>query len=164
MRTHHAQSPARSGSQDEYSPKSHREMVAVAAYYRAERRGSGEGGELDDWFEAEAEVDRQPHSEPGDEAKDGSKLAYQRTLEAKLKKWDAKLERLKAKAQATSAEIRDDFELQLEYLAGERALAQEKLQELRQHGEWAWEDLKDSANQVWSDLREALERSASRFK
>jgi hypothetical protein len=32
------------------------------------------------------------------------------------------------------------------------------------HGEWAWEDLKDSAEQTWSELREVIERSASSFK
>jgi hypothetical protein len=36
-----------------------RQMIAVVAYYRAESRGFREGGELDDWLVAEAEVDRQ---------------------------------------------------------------------------------------------------------
>ncbi|WP_297504430.1 DUF2934 domain-containing protein [Ferrovum sp.] len=33
------------------------EMIAVAAYYRAERRGFNGGDTLADWLEAEAEVD-----------------------------------------------------------------------------------------------------------
>ncbi len=32
-------------------------FVAEAAYFRAERRGFTQGGELDDWLEAEAEID-----------------------------------------------------------------------------------------------------------
>ena len=36
-----------------------RQMIAVVAYYRAERRGFCEGGEVDDWLAAEAEVGRQ---------------------------------------------------------------------------------------------------------
>lgn len=36
-----------------------RQMIAVVAYYRAERRGFCEGGELDDWLAAEAEIGRQ---------------------------------------------------------------------------------------------------------
>lgn len=39
--------------------KQRRQMIAVIAYYRAERRGFCEGGELDDWLAAESEVDRQ---------------------------------------------------------------------------------------------------------
>lgn len=31
------------------------EMIAVAAYFRAEQRGFSPGDELDDWFQAEAE-------------------------------------------------------------------------------------------------------------
>ena len=162
MLTRHAHSPARSGSQTEYSPKSHREMVAVAAYYRAERRGFGEGSELDDWLEAETEVERLLHTH--DEPIKSAKLAFQQKLEAELKEWDAKLEKLKSKASAAKAEIRAEFELQLEFLAAERALADEKLEELRQHGQWAWEDLKDSASEVWSELHAALERTLSRFQ
>jgi hypothetical protein len=33
------------------------ELIALAAYYRAERRGFEPGGELQDWLAAEAEVD-----------------------------------------------------------------------------------------------------------
>jgi hypothetical protein len=35
-----------------------REMIAVAAYYRAERRGFTPGDPLNDWVEAEAEIAR----------------------------------------------------------------------------------------------------------
>ncbi len=33
------------------------EMIAIAAYYRAEQRGFNSGDEIQDWLEAEAEVD-----------------------------------------------------------------------------------------------------------
>ena len=33
-------------------------MIAEAAYYRAEARGFADGYELEDWLEAEAEIDR----------------------------------------------------------------------------------------------------------
>lgn len=32
-------------------------LIAETAYFKAEQRGFAEGGELDDWIEAEAEVD-----------------------------------------------------------------------------------------------------------
>ena len=40
------------------SPEERRRMIAEAAYFRAERRGFAVGGELDDWIQAEGEVDR----------------------------------------------------------------------------------------------------------
>ena len=38
-------------------PSARREMVEQAAYFRAERRGFAEGCALQDWLEAEAEID-----------------------------------------------------------------------------------------------------------
>ena len=32
-------------------------MISAAAYYRAEQRGFNGGNEVDDWLEAEAEID-----------------------------------------------------------------------------------------------------------
>lgn len=42
----------------EVSPEERRCMIAVAAYYRAERRSFAPGGELEDWCAAEAEIDQ----------------------------------------------------------------------------------------------------------
>ena len=48
---------------DTYSPgidlDEFREMVAVNAYYRAEKRGFEDGFELEDWLEAEREISSQ---------------------------------------------------------------------------------------------------------
>jgi hypothetical protein len=38
-------------------PATRNEMIAQAAYFRAERRGFAEGYALQDWLEAEAEID-----------------------------------------------------------------------------------------------------------
>ena len=40
------------------SPERRREMIAEAAYYRAERRRFQGGNPLEDWLMAEAEIDR----------------------------------------------------------------------------------------------------------
>jgi hypothetical protein len=42
----------------EVSPEERREMVAVAAYYLAERRGFPGAGALDDWIAAEHQIDQ----------------------------------------------------------------------------------------------------------
>jgi hypothetical protein len=36
----------------------HKAMIAVAAYYIAEKRGFAAGGEEDDWFSAEREIEK----------------------------------------------------------------------------------------------------------
>jgi hypothetical protein len=36
------------------------QRIATAAYYRAEQRNFNSGGEIQDWLEAEAEIDKTP--------------------------------------------------------------------------------------------------------
>ena len=164
MRSPHVKSSARSGRDQDASPGKRHQKIAVAAYHRVKRQGFLDGEEFGDWLDAEAEIEHLPEPRPGDERKTSAKLGFQQELEGQLDEWDETLEKLKAKARDAKAEIRAEFEVELEALAGARALAQEKLQELRRHGEWAWEDLIDSAERVWSELREAIERSASCFE
>lgn len=39
------------------APQDRMRFIAEAAYFKAEQRGFAEGGELEDWIEAEAEID-----------------------------------------------------------------------------------------------------------
>lgn len=39
------------------APEHRRQMIAIAAYYKAQRRGFAPGGELQDWLDAEQEVE-----------------------------------------------------------------------------------------------------------
>jgi hypothetical protein len=40
------------------NPQLRHDMIACAAYYRAEKRGFSGGCELEDWLEAETEIDK----------------------------------------------------------------------------------------------------------
>ena len=66
----------------EFSDEEWHEMVATAAYYRAETRGFNEDSAEDDWYEAEAELraqlsgaDEGPESVPGSGAPDTKREA-----------------------------------------------------------------------------------------
>jgi hypothetical protein len=37
--------------------QSREEMISIAAYYRAEKRGFADGDQVSDWLDAEAEID-----------------------------------------------------------------------------------------------------------
>jgi len=50
--------PRRRAVQPSVEPEVRELMIAEAAYYIAERRGFEAGAELDDWLEAESEIDR----------------------------------------------------------------------------------------------------------
>jgi hypothetical protein len=46
------------GAGAQITPEERNRMIAEAAYYRAERRGFATGGEMEDWVQAETEIDR----------------------------------------------------------------------------------------------------------
>lgn len=50
--------PAGSDLRIQVKPAERLEMIAVAAYFRAERRGFAPGGAQQDWLLAEADIDR----------------------------------------------------------------------------------------------------------
>lgn len=148
------------------TPEERYQMIAEAAYYHAESRSFVMGDPAQDWLEAEAEIDRiLQHPSAKDKGTHmTAKQDFQQKLETQLKEWDAKLDELKAKALETKAEIRADYEKQLEILASKRATAQAKMQELRLRTEDAWEDLKGGTEKAWDEMRKALDQIASRFK
>ncbi|MEO5702603.1 MAG: DUF2934 domain-containing protein [Gammaproteobacteria bacterium] len=51
-------SGSRSNQRNTNSAEHSHQMIAEAAYYHAEARGFAGGHEMDDWLEAEAEIDQ----------------------------------------------------------------------------------------------------------
>jgi multidrug resistance efflux pump len=93
-----------------------------------------------------------------------TKEAYQKKLEAQLNEWDAKLAVLSAKAQKATADARIGYENELQSLAGRRAAAHQKLEELGRRGEDAWLDMKDGVEKIWAEMGKAIDNVAARFK
>lgn len=162
MKTQQSQSTTGARKASAYSTEKRIEMIEVAAYYRAEQRAFNGSSPMENWLEAEAEIDRMFQAESG--KKLSAKQSFQQKLEAQLKEWDTKLEELKAKTPGLKGRIRTEYEKQLEALTVKRANANEKLQDLRKQTEDAWGDLKEGSERAWADMRVAMERIASRFK
>lgn len=148
------------------TPEQRYQMIAEAAYYHAERRGFIIGDMAQDWLDAEVEIDRILQQQLGqsETPQRQAKQAFQQKLEAQLKDWDAKLDELKAKALEAKAELRADYQNQLQMLSEKRATVQAKLQELRLRTEDAWEDLKGGTEKAWDEMRKTLDQIAARFK
>ena len=58
-RTAHRSASKRGAKEQAVTAQERERMIATAAYYRAERRGFAPGQEVDDWIEAETEIERQ---------------------------------------------------------------------------------------------------------
>jgi ABC-type transporter Mla subunit MlaD len=141
-----------------HSPQQRQTMIAEAAYFRAEHRGFQGGDAVQDWLEAEVEIDRMLEgSEP-------VKRSLADQLAQQLRDWDNDLARLRAKARNVSAELLADIERELERLKPVRASADKALEEMRQRGGRARDDLRSLVDKARSELSETLERLANRLR
>jgi len=146
------------------APAERYQMIADAAYFYAEKRGFVGGDVVNDWLQAEAEIDRllQPQ-EQAQSAESPEKQAYLEKLEASYRDWDARHETLKNRASEASmakAEIREEIEA----LAGKRAEFEVIMNDLRQHTGDTWQDLKLMAENAWKELQETFHRIVARMK
>ena len=89
------------------------------------------------------------------------------TLEQKFKsaldKADARIDLLKAKADAADAKTRIKLREEIDDLQSRRDALNDKLDDLRNSSGEAWRDLKAGMEAGWSSLSNAIERAASRF-
>ena len=91
------------------------------------------------------------------------KDAYEKKLEAQLNEWSAEIDKLKAKADAAEADQQLEFYKQVEELRLMQQAANEKLSELKDAGDDAWEDLKAGVESSSDSLSASLKSATSRF-
>lgn len=92
------------------------------------------------------------------------KDAYEKKLQAQLDEWSADIDKLKAKADATEANIQLEYYKKIEELRSMQTTAANKLTELKDSGDDAWESLKAGIDSAWDSLRNSLKSATSRFK
>ena len=94
----------------------------------------------------------------------GKKDEYFATMESELKKWDAEVDKLNAKGEQMSADVRVSYDTQLKALRADRDFAKSKLQELRTANESAWQQMQSGVDAAWTSMRNALDKAASQYK
>lgn len=95
---------------------------------------------------------------------EGTKRSLPGQKGAKLKKWQAKIDMLKAKADQAEAEQKIKYYEQIESLRTKQQHVHEKLDELRSASEGACEEVKAGVEVAWEDLRMSVERAVEKFK
>ncbi|MEO1766843.1 DUF2934 domain-containing protein [Thiobacter aerophilum] len=145
------------------TPEERYRLIAEAAYFRAQRRGFVGGDPVQDWLEAEAEIDRMLAA-GALPASVSAKQRFQSQLENQLRELDERIESLKVQASLARLELKSEFQQELDALEGLRNRLRGRLEEIRMQAEGAWEDLKSGAEKAWEDLRQAVERVAKRFR
>lgn len=92
------------------------------------------------------------------------KAAYEKKLQAQLDECNADMIKLKAKADKAEADAQIEYYKEIEELKSKKASVDQKLSELTEASEDAWEDLKAGADKAWDSLSDAVKSAASRFK
>jgi F0F1-type ATP synthase membrane subunit b/b' len=132
-----------------------RQMIAEAAYFRAERRGFNGGDPVADWIDAEAEVD----AELG-------RLERERTierLELAVASASRVLDSFKKKVSKLTADARAEWHDDAEKLKGLRDEVRKKLGELRAQGEQVGHKAREQAEKLRDELDELIERVGNKI-
>ena len=93
-----------------------------------------------------------------------TKDAYEKQLQAQLDEFSAEIDRLKARADQAEADAEPWLHKQVEALQEKHRAAKEKLGELKEAGDDAWEDLKAGIVAAWDSVGEALKSAKKRFE
>jgi uncharacterized coiled-coil DUF342 family protein len=90
--------------------------------------------------------------------------AYVQHLKVKMDEWNVEIDMLQAKADQAKAEAKIEYHEQIEELRTKRKEIEDKMAELQQAGEGAWEDLKQGLENSWEILKGAFAKAKSRFE
>ena len=89
---------------------------------------------------------------------------YFTMMESQIRKWDAEVDKLRAKSAEVSADARIKYEEQLKAMRANRDAAHKKLQEMRTATEAAWQHAQSGMDAAWASMKNALEKASSQFK
>jgi len=88
---------------------------------------------------------------------------YIEKLKAQLDVWNAEVTKWEAKAKSAQADVRTEYEKQLEVIRRQRSQAMERMRQVQAASGDAWLDLVRGADEAWSKMREAFEKARSHF-
>lgn len=89
---------------------------------------------------------------------------YFAMMEAQIRKWDAEVDRLRARSHEMSADARVKYDEQIRAMRAARDAAHGKLQELRAASETAWQHMQTGVDTAWASMKNALDKASSQFK
>lgn len=133
------------------------ELIAQAAYLRAEKRGFQGGDPVEDWLAAEAEVDARLRSEREKEERRDFRR-YTEGLREQIDTATMRLEELRDRASALRGEARQEWQRGVDEIKERRDALEQKLAELRKKGRKKRDELKQQADEVLAELKRALEK------
>jgi len=153
--------PRESAARASISSEQRQQMIAAAAYRRYEARGGTSSDPVNDWLEAEKEVDA---ALAGVEVRTRAKSSFLSALSSVLTECQTQIEELAAKAKVANTAMKRKYEEQLAVVTPKYEAARGKLVEIREHTDDAWGHLREGAEKAANEMRIAVRQAASLFK
>ncbi len=95
---------------------------------------------------------------------DTEQQAYKQKLNAKLKEFDAEIDKMAAQAEAANADAKATFQSQLKTLRTQRDALNEKLAEIGEANAGAFQEMQKGVEKAWDDLALAVKNARDKFK
>lgn len=92
------------------------------------------------------------------------KKSYLHKMADQLKQWDIKIDELKAKAAKAKAESRAELLSQIDVLRAKKKSVQDKLKQLQEAGDGAWDEMKTGLERSWTEFKGAFTKASAKFK
>ena len=80
------------------------------------------------------------------------KDAYERKAEAKMREWQADIDKLRAQADQVSADARIEYDRQIVKLVEQQKAARQQYEKLEKASGEAWTDMKSGMEKAWADM------------
>jgi multidrug resistance efflux pump len=93
-----------------------------------------------------------------------TKNEYIESLTLELKEWSAQIDVLAANAESAAADAKLKYAEEIAELRTKQHAAAAKIQELEEASDDAWVTVKDTAVEVWDDLKAGLASAVAKFK
>lgn len=85
-------------------------------------------------------------------------------MAAKLKEWNAEIEKLEVKAQETSSDAKKEINKEIQELRTKKQVADYKLEDIKKAGEESWKELQEESENALEDIKSSLENAKNRFE
>jgi len=92
------------------------------------------------------------------------KKSYLQKMADQLKRWDAEIVELKAKADKAKTESRSELRSQIDELGAKKEAAQDKLKQLQEAGDESWDEVKAGLERSWTEFKGSFSKASAKFK
>ncbi len=92
------------------------------------------------------------------------KKSYLQKMADQLRQWDVEIDELKAKTDKAKTESRRELLEQIDELRAKKEAAQDRVKQLWEAGDDAWDDMKTGLEKSWTELKGAFSKASAKFK